>query len=362
MSTPNANARQGDYVDSIEDEHPGYEETIDEAEEGMPIGSEQPGMNVGAPAPPVGAPMHALIPAGAGPAASSEVSNVRHRRFTLPVTASMADFHAENGNRVTISNDAILKELFGVRGFDKMNAKARSAALDTIRFLKITAIHTESDFPVTLAVNINDVTRGNYYSMRTGSRSALHVGRCADNSHRIMLQAIDSTSQAFAKRYKGYSSGNIATQGVQRLDDTDLTLVAADHPVVQMIKSTFSSNPDALNSILHAQPMVGGKHQIPNDFFDKALSTLQTEITDKMPDRNIKNGITFEFSRVDGRDFSDATGVHLDITKMPVDVLADDEAFASMKKAAIQRIMNHRFNIDMTMLISFEPVRPISRK
>lgn len=276
-----------------------------------------------------------------------KLNTIRHRTATLALTTSLFELAAAEKAKkplmAGITADA-LNEVFGIRGYSASAPKERRTSARDVLFLGITAVATDSSAPVVIAVDFPKVTNGLYYDT-AGKRSALHVHRGTDFSHRTVLAEIDQSSSKFIDSFPGYTANNVGTMGITQLAKNTNVLVRRDHPVIAMIEDSAAAEENAgvaseLTSMLGEDKLVMGEYfPISKPLVDRALEAIHNEVTSKLPTRDISEGFLMKIHRADGRASNDAVGV--------IDMSVD-------KNLSPEELLHQRFTVSVTLRLSFE--------
>jgi hypothetical protein len=256
-------------------------------------------------------------------------SNERYRYISIPITASMVEMEA--GASTVKLTESQMHEIFGIRGFDPNHPTERRTNLKAVRFMKIEAKNTQSNFPMPISVQIPGITKGNTYAAVGDDmtvRSALHIGYGHDNSSRLMLQGIENIAKAFAENYPGFTAQNIGTKGVFNVGTS--YLVERNHPIAHLLRANPSHEAAAA---LDERNVVDDKYKVPVDTFKGAFSALKQQVLDKIPDRDISSGFTVKFDRADGKGWLDYESI-----------------------SNRQEVLQQKFNLFLQMKVAIEPV------
>ena len=147
----------------------------------------------------------------------------------------------------------------------------------------LSVTHVKSTFPVSVGANIFATDPNSYAS--DGQAYSLIVPASTDRAYNRSLQK-DPTELAygFAAKFPGFTSTNLETKGVHKVDAKSFVLITADHPII----SAISENSDKLQ-LGDVAAMPEGMIKVSSSLYNALLPMVKAQVASQIRVRSFKN-------------------------------------------------------------------------
>lgn len=155
--------------------------------------------------------------------------------------------------------------------------------LSSIVLHDLSVTHVKSTFPVSVGANIFATDPNSYAS--DGQAYSLIVPASTDRSYNRSLQK-DPTEMAygFAAKFPGFTSTNLETKGVHKVDAKSFVLITADHPII----SAISENSDKLQ-LGDVAAMPEGMIKVSSQLYNALLPMVKAQVASQIRVRSFKD-------------------------------------------------------------------------
>jgi len=208
--------------------------------------------------------------------------NPLKRHVVVSIKASLNDFCLQKSRGTWAPSQEALRSIFQQRKFTSLEGAAEQMGdLKSVVLRSLKVNHVKSTFPMSLGARITGVDDATFSS--TGEAFSSIVLPNSETHRERELQSDDvSLAYEFAKKFPGYTSGNLSEKGVHEVSQRRFVLVAADHPIV----SAISENADKLQ-MGEISMMPEGLVKIGQTLYESILPLVKTQVESQIKVRDL---------------------------------------------------------------------------
>jgi hypothetical protein len=207
--------------------------------------------------------------------------NPLHRNLVVSIRASLNDLCLSKSKGTWMPSSEALKAMLQQRKFTSLGGESdHQGDLKSVVLHDLKVDHVSSTFPISLGARVSGVDDNTFTS--TGEAFSMVVLPHSNSPVERILQKDDvSLAYEFAKKFPGYTSGNLSDKGVHEVSARRFVLVAADHPLV----SAISENAEKLQ-MGEISMMPEGLVKISTGLYDSILPLVKTQVESQIKVRD----------------------------------------------------------------------------
>jgi len=235
-----------------------------------------------------------------------------NRRIVVSIRASLNDLCLSKNQGVWSPSPEALKAILQQRRFTALDGTSEMQGnLRSIMLHSLDVTHAASSFPFSIGARITGVDDATFASSGEAYSTILLPNSSSTTSKTLQ---VDDTSLAyeFAKKFPGYTSENLSTQGVHEVNQRKFVLVSADHPIV----SAISENAHKLQ-MGEISMMPEGLVKISSGLYESILPLVTQQVESQIKVRDFSKA-SVSISPAEHASWSDARAELLVERKRPL--------------------------------------------